>query len=263
MLTAQGSGSGLGCPASWVAAAALSVLSFAVAAAVTMPAAASTGSPEVAASYVVAPTPVLLAFPPPPQAVPPGQTPARTPDRQVRPPRPVRSPAPARTLATRTSSAASTDARCSGAGWEQRRGSAALASLLRPGDAQRYRVEFRPARPDVLGLAHLPERRVEIFVRSCSAQSDSLLRQVIAHEIGHLVDADTMSGLRTEWLRARGISTSMPWFGCDSCTDFATPAGDFAEVYAQWQRSASDNRAELAPAPSSGALAELAARFFG
>lgn len=166
----------------------------------------------------------------------------------MRPSRPARTPAPARTPTARTSSAASADARCSGAGWEQRRGSAALASLLRPGDAKGYRVEFRPGRPDVLGLAHLPERRVEIFVRSCSAQSDSLLRHVIAHEIGHLVDADTMPGLRTEWLRARGISTSMPWFGCNSCSDFATPAGDFAEVYAQWQRSASDNRSELAPA---------------
>ena len=201
---------------------------------------------------------MLLAFPPP-QASPPGRAPAR----QVRPQRPVRTPAPARTLPRRTSSAASSDALCSGAGFEQRRGAAALASLLRPGDARGYLVEFRPGRSDVLGLAHLPERRVEIFVRSCAAQPDRLLRHVIAHEIGHLVDADTMPALRNEWLRARGISSSMPWFGCNSCSDFATPAGDFAEVYAQWQRSASDNRSELAPAPSSAALAELAARFFG
>ena len=257
MLAVQGSRSGPGHAASWVAAGALTVLSVAVAAALTMPAAVPAVSPEVAASYVVAPSPVLLAFPP--QASPPGRTPAR----QVRPPRPARSTAPPRTPPARTSAAASADARCSGAGWEQRRGSAALASLLRPADATGYRVEFRPGRSDVLGLAHLPERRIEIFVRSCSAQSDSLLRQVIAHEIGHLVDADTMPGLRTEWLRARGIPTSTPWFGCNSCSDFATPAGDFAEVYAQWQRSASDNRSALAPAPSSAALAELAARFFG
>lgn len=258
MLAVQGSPSGPGRSASWVAAAALAVLSFAVVAAVTMPTARlASPAAELAASYVVAPSPVRLAFPPPPAAAP-RQTPARL----VRPPRPVRTPAPARTSPTRTS-AAPGDARCSGAGWEQRRGSAALASLLRPSDARRYRVEFRPGRADVLGLAHLPERRVEIFVRSCSVQSDSLLRHVIAHEIGHLVDADTMPALRTEWLRTRGISSSMPWFGCNLCSDFATPAGDFAEVYAQWQRSASDNLSELAPAPSSAALAELAARFFG
>ena len=259
MLTVQAPRSGPGSPASWIAAAALAVLSFAVAAAVTMPAAGlSSPAAEVSASYVVAPSPVLLAFPTP-SAAAPRQTPARL----VRPPRPVRTPAPARTSPARTPAAAPGGARCSGAGWEQRRGSAALASLLRPSDAQRYRVEFRPGRADVLGLAHLPERRVEIFVRSCSAQSDSLLRHVIAHEIGHLIDADTMPARRTEWLRARGISPSMPWFGCDSCSDFATPAGDFAEVYAQWQRSASDNPSELAPAPSSAALAELAGRFFG
>ncbi len=247
----------LGSATSWVAAAALSVLSFAVAAAVAMPAGATTSGPaasDVAASLVVGPTPVALVLPQQKGAAPPRSSATA----QPRPLRAVRAPAPARSAAP----AAAADTRCSGAGWEQRRGQAALASLLRPADAQRYRVEFRPGRSDVLGLAHLPERRVEIFVRSCASQSDSLLRHVLAHEIGHLVDADGMPGQRAEWLAVRGISPSTPWFGCNSCSDFATPAGDFAEVYAQWQRSASDNRSELSPAPSSAELAELAARFF-
>lgn len=234
------------------------MLSFAVTAALAMPAADPTATPAgagVAASLVVAPTPYLLTLPQQKAAAAPKRSASAAP----RPPRAVRVPAAVRSA----SPAAVGDPRCSGAGWEQRRGQAALLSLRQPADALRYRVEFRPGRADVLGLAHLPERRVEIFVRSCVSQSDSLLRHVLAHEIGHLVDADAGSGKRAEWLAVRGISPSTPWFGCNSCSDFATPAGDFAEVYAQWQRSASDNRSELGSAPSAAELTELAARFFG
>jgi hypothetical protein len=67
---------------------------------------------------------------------------------------------------------------------------------------------------------------------------------------------------RAAWMAARGMPADTPWYGCNACTDFATPAGDFAEVYAQWQTGASSNRSQLAPAPSSGQLADLAARFF-
>ena len=124
-------------------------------------------------------------------------------------------------------------------------------------------VRFLPARSDVLGLAHLQERRLELFVRSCERQSDSLVLHVLAHELGHLLDVTRLDDdQRAQWRAVRGIPADTPWFGCDGCTDFATPAGDFAEVYAQWQRRASGNRSELAPAPSRAELEELAARFF-
>jgi hypothetical protein len=60
----------------------------------------------------------------------------------------------------------------------------------------------------------------------------------------------------------RGIPASTPWFGCSYCSDFATPAGDFAETYAQWQRGTFDSRTKIAPMPGSAALAALGARFF-
>jgi hypothetical protein len=90
-----------------------------------------------------------------------------------------------------------------------------------------------------------------------------LLRHVLAHEIGHLVDTAGMTAaLRTVWLRLRGISPGTPWFGCSECSDFATPAGDFAEVYVRWQRSAADIRSQLGSVPDPAELAELAERFF-
>jgi hypothetical protein len=69
--------------------------------------------------------------------------------------------------------------------------------------------------------------------------------------------------VRAAYQAARGIPASTPWYGCSGCTDFATPAGDFAEVYAQWVRGSADNRSELAGDPGPAELAALAAQFFG
>jgi hypothetical protein len=33
-------------------------------------------------------------------------------------------------------------------------------------------------------------------------------------------------------MRLRGINPDTAWFGCDRCSDYNTPAGDFAETFA-------------------------------
>jgi hypothetical protein len=115
-----------------------------------------------------------------------------------------------------------------------------------------------------MGLTHLKQRRIEMFVRSCEAQSDALLRHVMAHELGHAYDTTHMtSAKRAAWQRVRGIPASTPWYGCSGCTDFATPAGDYAEVYAQWARGATSNKSQLSGAPGPAELAGLARQFFG
>ena len=87
---------------------------------------------------------------------------------------------------------------------------------------------------------------------------------MLAHELGHAWDKTRLTDAqRTAWMRVRGIPAGTPWQGCHRCTDFATPAGDFAEVYAQWRRGATDNRSELAGAPSPAELDALAREFFG
>jgi hypothetical protein len=104
---------------------------------------------------------------------------------------------------------------------------------------------------------------VDVFVASCGRESDALLRHVVAHEMGHAWDSLHMTdALHARYLSARGIPAGTPWFGCNTCQDFATPAGDFAETYAQWQRGASDSRSRLAPPASAADLAALGAEFF-
>lgn len=198
---------------------------------------------ELSRSAAAPPPAVPVAAPAPP---PPPPAPA-----------PVKAAAPAKAAPTGGSL-------CSGAGWEQRRGEAALASLRAGAERTGFRVEFTGARKGYLGLTHLKQRRIEMFVRSCQAQSDALLGHVMAHELGHAYDTTHMTtAKRAAWMRARGIPASTPWYGCSGCTDFATPAGDYAEVYAQWARGATSNRSQLAGSPGPAELARLATEFFG
>lgn len=179
----------------------------------------------------------------------PAAAPARKPVARVAKPAAARQPAPGL---------------CSGPGWEQRRGQAALASVKGGAARTGFRVEFKGARSGYMGLTHLNERRIEMFVRSCAAQSAELLRHVMAHELGHGYDTTRNdAATRRAWLLARGIPLSTPWYGCSGCSDFATPAGDFAEVYAQWARGASSNRSKLAGDVPPAQLAALARQFFG
>ena len=60
--------------------------------------------------------------------------------------------------------------------------------------------------------------------------------RVLAHELGHHVDVNTFSSQdRAQWLNARGFSPDVSWFPTSGSNDFASPAGDFAEAWAQWQ----------------------------
>jgi hypothetical protein len=198
---------------------------------------------------VVPPTPVTIVFakpqPPHAHAVPPAVTP-------VRPaPAPVAAPAPVVRV---------TPSGCSGT--SAARATAALGSLLHPVPAG-VTMSFLSGNGVLKGMTYYDTHHVDIYVAPCSVESDALLRHVVAHELGHAWDSLHMTpALRADYLAARGIPAGTPWFGCDRCQDFATPAGDFAETYAQWQRGASDSRSVMAAPATPGQLAELGARFF-
>lgn len=151
---------------------------------------------------------------------------------------------------------------CSGTPAE--RGQRVVASLRPAWRQTRVPVTFRGPRPGTLGEVLLHTGAVTIFVRPCSAESDELLRHVVAHELGHAWDVTRMTRRqRLAYKRFRGIPASTPWFGCSGCADFGTPAGDFAETYAQWLRQARDSRSELARPATERELAALARLFFG
>jgi hypothetical protein len=135
-------------------------------------------------------------------------------------------------------------------------GEEALARIDYPWRELGWTVEFRPGRPGFLGLARGPVRRIEIFVRPDHDVSE--VAHTLAHELGHAVDLTYGSTYRRrEYRRMRGLSTSSKWFGCDECSDYATPAGDFAEVFEYWLLGGGDYRSRLAGPPDVATLAEM------
>lgn len=176
---------------------------------------------------------------------------------------PVAPAAPAAPAAPKKSARPATSDVCAGIGWQAKRGQHALSTLRDTGQRSGVTVSFLGAKPGYLGLTYPERRHVDVFVRSCGSESAALLRHVISHEMGHAYDAAHMTpALRTAYLAMRGVPAGTPWFGCSYCTDFATPAGDFAETYSQWQRSSHDSRTKMAPMPGAAQLASIAAAFF-
>ena len=139
-------------------------------------------------------------------------------------------------------------------------GQAALEMIDYPFETLGWDISFLPGRSGYLGLAIGPKRRIEIYVRSTHSVTD--VAHTLAHEIGHAVDLTYGTRYRRrEYLRLRGFSPDARWFGCDECTDYATPAGDFAEVFEYWLLGGGDFRSQLASAPDSGGLALMSHLF--
>ena len=140
-------------------------------------------------------------------------------------------------------------------GWEQRRGEAALARLPYDWRATGFTIEFVAPRAGYLGSTYPSARLTRIWVRA--NESLDVLMHTIAHELGHAVDLTWGDAARREQYRhVRGLD-GRDWFTCGGCTDYSTPAGDFAEVFASWLAGPSDFRSELAGPPSPEQLVVL------
>ncbi|MCW2599131.1 MAG: hypothetical protein JWM02_960 [Frankiales bacterium] len=140
------------------------------------------------------------------------------------------------------------------------RGQRVLASLHYGWQTLGYRFEFLPSRAGYLGLTIPRQKLVQIYVRG--SQSDLVLAHSIAHELGHVLDLTRGSGAkRAQYLSIRTLSQRLTWYGCSGCTDYQTPAGDWAEVFAYWLAGPGDFRSQLAAAPASGQLAALGPLF--
>ena len=125
-----------------------------------------------------------------------------------------------------------------------------------------YEIAFLPGQAGFWGNTFTTTHRIEIYVRP--DESVPVLAHFVAHEIGHAVDATWgTASRRQEWLRGRGIDPNTAWFGCSGCTDYQTPAGDFAETFAYWQTGPVRFLSRMAPAPSADQLAQLAPLFAG
>ena len=109
------------------------------------------------------------------------------------------------------------------------------------------------------GLADSGTKVVTIWVRATDTQNK--LRITIAHEMGHVLDYTTLTEHdRGRYLSLRGRSgCTAPWYPRNGTSDFASPAGDFAEVYALYRAGGGDFRSTFAPQPNASQLSSLSA----
>jgi hypothetical protein len=123
-----------------------------------------------------------------------------------------------------------------------------------------YEIVFMPARPGYRAMTLPFKRRIEVYARP---QDDlEVLAYDIAHELGHVIDLTyNTAQTRKEWMKLRGIDPETTWFGCDWCSDYNTPAGDFAETFAFLLRGPKYFRSRIAAPPTPEQIPALL-RFF-
>jgi hypothetical protein len=125
----------------------------------------------------------------------------------------------------------------------------ALTLIQIPWQKLGYEIVFMPPRVGYRAMTFPSKHRIEIYVRP---QDDiDLLAYDIAHEIGHAIDLTyNTAESRRQWMEARGIDPATAWFGCDRCSDYNTPAGDFAETFARLLCGPKYYRSRMAAVPS-------------
>jgi hypothetical protein len=133
---------------------------------------------------------------------------------------------------------------------------AALAMIHFPWQQLNYQIVFLSPRPGLRAMTFPSHHRIEVYARP--NDSASLMAYDIAHELGHVIDVTyNTAESRKNWMKLRGIDPSTPWFGCDACSDFETPAGDFAETFALLMFGPKDFQGRIAPPPTAQQLSGL------
>ena len=137
---------------------------------------------------------------------------------------------------------------------------AALAMITVPWERLNYSLVFMAPRRGYRAMTIPNQRRIEIYLRP--NDPPRLVAYDIAHELGHAIDLTfNTKASRQKWMAIRGIDPSMVWFGCDACSDFKTPAGDFAESFAYLLLGPGHFASKLAPPPSPEQVSALAPFF--
>lgn len=143
---------------------------------------------------------------------------------------------------------------------EQAREDAALALIGFPWQKLKFQIVFMPPRHGFRAMIFPDKHRIEVYARP---QDDTrLLAYDIAHELGHAIDVTrNTSETRKKWMKSRGINPATPWFGCNRCSDYSTPAGDFAETFALLLLGPGHFEGRIAPSPNANQIPELSSFF--
>ncbi len=136
------------------------------------------------------------------------------------------------------------------------RDEAALALIPFSWQQLHYDIVFLPPQRGVRAMIFPDKQRIEVYARP----SDDARRIAydIAHELGHAIDMtfNTVES-RRQWMAVRGIDPETTWFGCSGCTDFNTPAGDFAETFAFFLLGPGHFSSRMAPPPTPDQITAL------
>lgn len=140
------------------------------------------------------------------------------------------------------------------------RSAAALSMIDYDWQGTGYTIDFAGGRSGLLGATSVADRTITIYVRDDEPVAQ--IAHILAHELGHAVDlAYTTPEEREQYRAIRGLG-SVPWYPtCSACTDYATPAGDFAETFAYWLLGPTEFRSTIAPPPDADQLAALSVVF--
>jgi len=131
---------------------------------------------------------------------------------------------------------------------EKDRRQSVLALIHYPWQDLGYTVVFMGSRLGYRAMTLTGPHRIEIYTRPGEGPMQQAFD--LAHELGHAFDLKyNDEERRRKWLELRGIKPSTPWFGCDACPDYSTPAGDFAETFAYLLLGPGNYHSQMAPAP--------------
>ena len=136
------------------------------------------------------------------------------------------------------------------------RDAAALALIPFSWQQLHYKIVFLAPQQGVRAMIFPDQRRIEVYARPLDDARH--VAYDIAHELGHAIDITfNTAETRRKWMILRGIDPAIPWFGCNRCTDFQTPAGDFAETFAFILLGPGNFSSRMAPAPTAKQIAAL------
>jgi hypothetical protein len=117
-----------------------------------------------------------------------------------------------------------------------------------------WTVRFRAAAPGTpRAQADGGARRITVFVRAGDAAHR--IAHDLAHELGHAWDAGHLDDAGRRAYLARRGAAGAPWWPAGAWSDYASGAGDFAEVYARCHAASPDFRSRLAPPPADACAA--------
>ena len=143
---------------------------------------------------------------------------------------------------------------------EMMRNNAALSMITFPWQVLEYQIVFMDPQTGYRAMTYPKQHRIEIYARP--GDDSPRLAHDIAHELGHAVDVTyNTPEMRRKWMELRGIDPDTSWFACNKCSDFSSPAGDFAETFALLQVGPEYFSGRIASRPTAEDIPRLIAFF--